>query len=145
MARASYLEQNSGSSKLKLKVENVTAARTLTANDSGKIFTLDQDASFDITLPAAADAGAGWHAKFILTDAGSGTVKVIPDTSEDSLFGMIAPADDGTAGASAESGVDELIWVASTAAPGDWAELMCDGSNYYVYGVMHDNDHMTLA
>ena len=73
MARASYLEQNSGVSKLKLKVENVTAARTLTANDSGKIFTLDQDASFDITLPAAADAGAGWHAKFILTDAGSGS------------------------------------------------------------------------
>ena len=145
MARASYLEQNSGSSKLKLKVENVTAARTLTANDSGKIFTLDQDASFDITLPAAADAGAGWHAKFILTDAGSGTVKVIPDSSEDTLFGRFAPADDGTAGASAESGVDELIWVASTAAPGDWAELMCDGSNYYVYGVMHDNDHMTLA
>tara|TARA_R100000664_G_scaffold276_2_gene856 strand:- start:498 stop:935 length:438 start_codon:yes stop_codon:yes gene_type:complete len=145
MARASYLEQNSGVSKLKLKVENVTAARTLTANDSGKIFTLDQDASFDITLPTAANAGAGWHAKFILTDAGSGTVKVIPDSSEDTLIGMIAPADDGTAGASAESGVDELIWVASTAAPGDWAELMCDGSNYYVYGVMHDNDHMTLA
>ena len=145
MGRSSYLEQNSGASKLKLKVENVTAARTLTANDSGKIFTLDQDASFDITLPAAADAGAGWHAKFILTDAGSGTVKVIPDSSEDTLIGMIAPADDGTAGASAESGVDELIWVASTAAPGDLAELMCDGSNYYVYGVMHDNDHMTLA
>ena len=107
MARASYLEQNSGSSKLKLKVENVTAARTLTANDSGKIFTLDQDASFDITLPAAADAGAGWHAKFILTDAGSGTVKVIPDSSEDTLIGMIASAD-GAAAESAESGVDEL-------------------------------------
>ncbi len=145
MARASYLEQNSGSSKLKLKVENVTAARTLTANDSGKIFTLDQDASFNITLPTAANAGAGWHAKFILTDAGSGTVKVIPDSSEDTLIGMIAPADDGTTGASAESGVDELVWVASTAAPGDWAELMCDGNNYYVYGVMHDADHMTLS
>ena len=144
MARASYLEQNSGSSKFKLKVENVTAARTLTANDSGKIFTLDQDASFNITLPTAANAGAGWHAKFILTDAGSGTVKVIPDSSEDTLIGMIASAD-GAAAESAESGVDELIWVASTAAPGDWAELMCDGSNYYVYGVMHDNDHMTLA
>ena len=145
MARASYLEQNSGVSKLKLKVENVTAARTLTANDSGKIFTLDQDASFSITLPTAANAGAGWHAKFILTNAGSGTVKVIPDSSEDTLIGMIAPADDGAAGASAESGVDELIWVADTAASGDWAELMCDGNNYYVYGVMHDNDHMTLA
>ena len=145
MARASYLEVNSGVSDFKMKVENVVAARTLTANDSGKVFTLDQDASFDITLPTAAAAGAGWHAKFILTDAGSGTVKVIPNSAEDTLIGMITTAADGTASPSAESGVDELIWVASTAAPGDWAELVCDGSNFYVFGQMHDDDHMTLA
>ena len=144
MARASYLEQNSGVSNFKAKVENVVAARTLTANDSGKVFTLDQDASFDITLPTAAAAGAGWHAKFILTDDGSGTVKVIPNSAEDTLIGMVLSAAGGAA-ASAEAGVDELIWVASTAKPGDWAELVCDGSNFYVFGQMHDDDHMTLA
>jgi len=142
--RSSYLEQNSGVSDYKEKVENVVAARTLTAADSGKVFTLDQDASFDITLPTAAVAGAGWNAKFILTDAGSGTVKVIPNSAEDTLIGMIESIDT-SAGASAESGVDELIWVASTAAPGDWAEIVCDGSNFYVSGQMHDNDHITLA
>jgi len=125
-------------------VENVTAAKTLAIGDSGKVFTLDQDASFDITLPTAAIAGAGWNAKFILTDAGSGTVKVIPNSSEDTLIGMIESIDT-SAGASAESGVDELIWVASTAAPGDWAEIVCDGSNFYVSGQEHDADHMTLA
>ena len=125
-------------------VENVTAAKTLTVGDYGKVFTLDQDSSFDITLPTAAIAGAGWNAKFILTDAGSGTVKVIPDSSEDTLIGMIVSAD-GAAAESAESGVDELIWVASTAAPGDWAEIVCDGSNFYVSGQEHDADHMTLA
>ena len=57
---------------------------------------------------------------------------------------MIASAD-GAAAESAESGVDELVWVASTAAPGDWAELMCDGNNYYVHGQEHDADHMTLS
>jgi len=142
--RSDYLNKNSGRSDIASKVENVTAARTLTAADSGKVFTLDQDASFDITLPTAAAAGAGWNARFILTDAGSGTVKVIPDSSEDTLIGMIVSAD-GAAAESAESGVDELIWVASTAAPGDWAELICDGNNYYVYGQEHDADHMTLA
>ena len=125
-------------------VENITAAKTLDPSDSGKVFTLDQDSSFDITLPTAANAGVGWNAKFILTDAGSGTVKVIPNSSEDTLIGMIESIDT-SAGASAESGVDELIWVASTAAVGDWAELFCDGSNFYVSGQMHDNDHMTLA
>jgi len=144
MARASYLEVNSGVSNFKMKVENVVADRTLTANDSGKVFTLDQDASFNITLPTAAAAGAGWHAKFILTDDGSGTVKVIPNSAEDTLIGMVLSAAGGAA-ASAEAGVDELIWVASTAKPGDWAELVCDGSNFYVFGQMHDDDHMTLA
>jgi|TARA_R100000049_G_C1912720_1_gene59696 hypothetical protein len=125
-------------------VENITAAKTLDPSDSGKVFTLDQDASFDITLPTAAQAGVGWNARFILTDAGSGTVKVIPNSAEDTLIGMIESIDT-SAGASAESGVDELIWVASTAAVGDWAELVCDGSNFYVSGQMHDNDHITLA
>ena len=125
-------------------VENLTEAKTLDPSDSGKVFTLDQDASFDITLPTASQAGVGWNAKFILTDRGSGTVKVIPNSSEDTLIGMIESIDT-SAGASAESGVDELIWVASTAATGDWAELFCDGSNFYVSGQMHDNDHMTLA
>ena len=125
-------------------VENITAAKTLDPSDSGKVFTLDQDSSFDITLPTASQAGAGWNAKFILTDAGSGTVKVIPNSSEDTLIGMIESIDT-SAGASSESGVDELIWVASTAAVGDWAELICDGSNFYVSGQMHDNDHITLA
>ena len=125
-------------------VENLTEAKTLDPSDSGKVFTLDQDASFDITLPTASQAGVGWNAKFVLTDAGSGTVKVIPNSSEDTLIGMIESIDT-SAGASAESFVDELIWVASTAATGDWAELFCDGSNFYVSGQMHDNDHITLA
>ena len=125
-------------------VANLTAAVTLSPSDSGKVFTLDQDASFDITLPKASEAGAGWSAKFILTDAGSGTVKVIPNSAEDTLIGMIESIDT-SAGASSESGVDELIWVASTAAVGDWAELICDGSNFYVSGMMHDNNHITIV
>mgnify|MGYP003133003687 CR=1 FL=1 len=125
-------------------VENISAAKTLDPSDSGKVFTLDQDSTFDITLPTASQAGYGWNARFILTDAGSGTVKVIPNSSEDTLIGMIVSAD-GAAAESAESGVDELIWVASTAAPGDWAELICDGSNFYVSGQEHDADHMTLS
>ena len=142
--RSDYLNNNSNVGGPKSKYERVTAAKTLSADDSGKVFGLDQDASFDITLPTAADAGAGWNAKFILVDAGSGTCKVIPNSAEDTLIGMIVSAD-GAAAESAESGVDELVWVASTAAVGDWAELICDGSNYYVSGQEHDADHMTLT
>ena len=142
--RSDFLNNNSNVGGPKSKYEKVSAAKTLSADDSGKVFGLDQDAAYSITLPKAADAGAGWNAKFILVDEGSNAVKVIPDSSEDTLIGMIVSAD-GAAAESAETGVDELVWVASTAKLGDWAELFCDGSNYYVCGQEHDADHMTLS
>ena len=107
MARASYLEQNSGVSNFKVKVENVVAARTLTANDSGKVFTLDTSGgNFSVTLPAAADAGVGWNCKFILTTTGA-ICTIEPPSTEDTLIGMITVITDDV-GETAESGVDEL-------------------------------------
>ena len=125
-------------------VENITAAKTLDPSDSGKVFTIDQDSAFSITLPTAKQAGAGWTARFIVTDVGSNDVKIIPNSSEDTLIGMIGSAD-SSGGESAESGVDELVFVSGNAGPGDWAELICDGSNFYVSGQEHDNDGMTIS
>ena len=125
-------------------VENISAAKTLDPSDSGKVFTIDQDAAFSITLPTASQAGAGWNARFIVTDIGSNDVKIIPDSSEDTLIGMIGSAD-SSGGESAESGVDELVFASGNAGPGDWAELICDGSNFYVSGQEHDNDGMTIS
>ena len=125
-------------------VENITAAKTLDPSDSGKVFTIDQDSAFSITLPTAAQAGAGWNARFIMTDIGSNDVKIIPNSSEDTLIGMIVSAD-GAAAESSESGVDELVFASGNSAPGDWAELICDGSNFYVSGQEHDADGMTIS
>ena len=125
-------------------VENISAAKTLDPSDSGKVFTIDQDAAFSITLPTASQAGAGWNARFIVTDIGSNDVKIIPDSSEDTLIGMIGSAD-SSGGESAESGADELVFASGASGPGDWAELICDGSNFYVSGQEHDNDGMTIS
>ena len=81
--RSDYLNNNSNVGGPKSKYEKVSAAKTLSADDSGKVFGLDQDAAYSITLPKAADAGAGWNAKFILVDEGSNAVKVIPDSSKE--------------------------------------------------------------
>ena len=125
-------------------VQALTSATGLEKYDSGKVFMLTQASAHSHTLPTAADAGAGWNAKFILKTAGGNAVKVIPDATEDTLIGMI-PSADGAAAESAESGVDEIIWVASTAAAGDWVEIICDGTNFYAFGQEHDADHMTIA
>ena len=86
-------------------VEEITAAKTLDPSDSGKVFTIDASSSYTISLPKAADAGVGWNCRFIVTTGGSSDVTVAPDSSEDTLIGMIGSAD-SSGGESAESGVD---------------------------------------
>ena len=76
MARASYLEVNSGVSNFKEKYEEISAARTLTAADSGKVFGVNQASAYEITLPLAASAGAGWHCKFVLSAVAANAVTI---------------------------------------------------------------------
>ena len=126
-------------------VENISAAKTLTPGDSGKVFTITQSSAFAISLPKAADAGVGWNAKFLLTTAGSFAVTIEPDSSEDTLIGMVVSAAGSESGdQSAESGVDVISFI-NGAAPGDFVELLCDGSNFYVSGMIHDSAHITIV
>ena len=143
MARASYLEQNSGVSDFKLKYEEIRAARTLTAADSGKVFKISQASAYSITLPLAASAGAGWNAKFILSTVASNAVTIANNTAEDTIVGMTAGGDGG-AGSSAESAVDEIVFI-SGAQLGDSVELFCNGINYFAKAVAHDVAHVTIS
>ena len=124
-------------------VEKLTAAKTLTTGDSGKVFTLDTSGgNFTVTLPAVADAGVGWNCKFIVSTTGA-ICTIQPTGAETSLIGMITVITDDV-GETSESGVDELKFLAAAAA-GDNCELFCDGSNFYVSGTAHANDHMSIA
>ena len=128
-------------------IENITEAKTLTPGDSGKVFTIDggagASAAYTITLPKAADA-VGFTAKFIFASASTYAVTIAPHADEDTLVGNVQSSDGGVGGATAESGVDELIFSLS-AELGDWAEVICDGTYFYVSGGVHDTNHITLA
>ena len=141
--RADYLNNNSGKADFKLKVETVNAAKTLTALDSGKVFMIQQDSAYEITLPLAATAGAGWNAKFILSEVAANAVTIANNTSEDTIVGTTVGADGG-AGSSAESAVDEIVFI-SGAQLGDQVELVCDGSVYYAKAQAHDAAHITIS
>ena len=52
-------------------VETLSGAVTLLPSDSGKVFLCT---AATVTLPSAADAGAGWHAKFVYKSGGATTV-----------------------------------------------------------------------
>jgi hypothetical protein len=143
MARSSYLEVNSGVSDFKLKYEEISAARTLTAADSGKVFGVNQASAYEITLPLAATAGAGWNAKFVLSTVAANAVTIANNTAEDTIVGMSVGAD-GAAGSSAGSAVDEIVFI-SGAELGDTVEIFCNGVNYFAKAVAHDVAHITIS
>ena len=138
-----YLNENSGVSDLASKYEVINAARTLTAADSGKVFGVEQDSAYEITLPLAAAAGQGWNCKFILTQVAANAVTIANNTAEDTIVGMTAGGDGG-AGSSAESAVDEIVFI-SGAQLGDTVELFCNGTNYFAKAMAHDVAHITIS
>ena len=107
--------------------ETLTAARTLTAADSGKTFWLDAAAGATITLPALKD---GVNFKFVVADNFATTNWIIDSAEGDNIEGMIEVAG-AVVVAAAE---DQINFVASAEAKGDFIVLECNGTNWFVSG-----------
>ncbi|RPJ55891.1 MAG: hypothetical protein EHM12_11380 [Dehalococcoidia bacterium] len=123
-----YLAVTNDTERQLANVEAVTGATTLTAEDSGKVFILKAAAGAQITLPAVATS-AGLRFKFIVGLAFATTdwtVKAATNVIEGSVLVNGAHV----------AGVDEntISFVASAESIGDFAELVCDGTNWYVNG-----------
>jgi len=123
-----YLAVTNDTERQLANVETVAVATTLTAEDSGKVFILKAAAGAQITLPAVATS-AGLRFKFIVGLAFATTdwtVKSATNVIEGSVLVNGAHV----------AGVDEntISFVASAESIGDFAELVCDGTNWYVNG-----------
>ena len=123
-----YLAVTNDTERQLANVEAVTGATTLTAEDSGKVFILKAAAGAQITLPAVATS-AGLRFKFIVGLAFATTdwtIKAATNVIEGSVLVNGAHV----------AGVDEntISFVASAESIGDFAELVCDGTNWYVNG-----------
>jgi hypothetical protein len=118
------------------KTGAITEAKSLTAADSGTIFTIDADSgAYSITLPSATDAQGvkellGWSAMFVITDLhATQDVKIVrADTDNDSLLGNIASETiaDGAAAAGLVLSTHEILFDASGPDTlGDMVEVTC--------------------
>ena len=145
--RSDYLEQNSGVSDLKKKIRHVNAALTLTAEDSGSIFMINQAAAYAITLPECATEDnklMGWNAEFILGTVASNAVTVqVTDDDGDNMVGHGIDCEDGAA-QTESTGFDVLTFI-SGATKGDRASIVCDGDSYYVFSLAADKAHITFS
>jgi len=110
-------------------IEVISAAQTLTGEDSGKTFTLNAAAGVAVTLPTVATS-QGFKAKFITAAAFATT-----------NFTIVAASNVIQGGAIVNSvyvpAVNEntISFVATAETIGDVIELECDGTNWYVNGV----------
>ena len=128
MARASHLEENSGVSGHKKKVEKITAARTLGNGDSGKVFMLDSaGGAYSITLPTASSGEEGVYYKFIVEEeTPTGAITLAAGSAIVSFVGLDVS---GTAASTAGTQVSNII-IGTSAEKADCVELMFTNGEY---------------
>lgn len=121
----SFALPTSGAGKV---VETIAAATTLTAVDSGKVLVLSAAAGAAITLPAVASS-AGFYVKIINGSAFATTNWTIV-AATNVIQGAAIVASTHVAA----SNENTISFVASAESIGDFIELECDGTNWYVNG-----------
>lgn len=114
-----------------VRLPSMTAAnQTLYSADSGKT----------ILIPPATAAGtlllppleAGLYFKLIMQGTAAAIITV--QTPSSIIIGNLLNCPTATTLSQVTKGVGNFTFTA-TAVAGDWVELTCDGSNYYVYGI----------
>ena len=110
-------------------VETITGAITLNAEDSSKVFILNAAAGAQITLPAVADA-VGQNYRFVVGALFATTAWTVRAASAVIQGGAIVNS------ALVSSANRNLITFAHAAdTVGDYVDLVCDGTNWYVNGI----------
>ena len=125
------------------KVEVISAADTLTAEDSGKTLILDAAAGATVTLPALQE---GLQFRFVVGAAFATTNWVIASAEGDNINGIIADMGVTVAGVPA-AGEDQINFVATAETIGDYIDLVCDYSNsqWLVSGACAANGGITAT
>lgn len=132
------------------RAEVLTAAKSLDAADTGKIFYLNSATEFTVTLPAVADAGLGWNCMFVVKAAPSGAAYVVTEKTADDTNVLVVnginelevdTADDGPY----HAGCTTVSFADGVAVAGDFIQVRCDGDKFYVTGQTKADGGITLA
>ena len=120
-------------------------ATTLSAADSGKVIFMDASSANTITLPAVAGLDAGWHIKVILTATGAAGI-LNTASAEDKITGYVeeSAANGGNHTLTADTDADRITFV-NGAVPGDWVDIHCNGSLFYIFGKSAAENKITLT
>ena len=131
------MAKNGFSMSNRVAVESVSAAKTLTADDCGKLFvvTATGSATYALSLPAAAAAGEGWNASFnVISGSVAKTVTIDPDGSETVYLVGINAASSSFVDEVFFGEMSDIAFKDDRVATGDRLRLVCDGTNWWAEG-----------
>jgi len=120
------------------KTETLTGAYSVEHADSGKTFFLNATEGAAISMPAL-KAGANY--KFVVAAAFATSDWVITPSDADKLEGSLIVA----GAAVTVDAADTITFVASAENIGDFVEVTCDGSTWFVNGVGLTSGSITAA
>ena len=123
---------------------SVTAARTFTKEDNGITFGLNLAGGGALTMPTAAQAGAGWKIRLRLETAI--TTAWIATFTAAEMAGNIGIVDIVTAvdGSFTASG-NVITFTATTDTVGDWCDVECNGTIFFVSGIANLSTGIALT
>lgn len=117
--------------------ETLTGARTLTAADNGKTLVLDGTTGAAVALPELAD---GLNFRFIV-----GSTFITTDWTIVSSTNVIQGAVDVNSSTLPAVNENTVSFVASAETVGDWIDVLCDGTNWYLRGLGQAIGSVTLT
>ena len=120
------------------RTSSITGTYQLLEEDSGTTFFSNQAAGYTITLPSvsAGDAIDGWNCKIYvatnvtssnltITEGAGDTNIIILNTVEADVSGAAAPA-------GASTGCTNVILASGADVVGDYFDILCDGTSWYI-------------
>ena len=122
-------------------IKAVSSATTLTGADHGKKIMLDGSAANVVTLPAVK---AGLEFKVILTASGAAPTVVTSSSSNIMVGTIISATDDAAQAIQSDDDADTITFV-NGGVPGDYVDLLCDGTKWYVFGFSGVDSKITIT
>jgi hypothetical protein len=141
--RSAFLEQNSGvTAGVKKKVETVLAARTLTNDESGKVFMLDSaGGAYAVTLPLTLEDGVYW--KFVVSEeTPTGAMTIAAGSA---IVSMVMKDAGGDASNSTAGTQVSNVIIGTSAQKGDYINIMAVGNEWVAECLSSINDAVTTS
>ena len=141
--RSAVLEQNSGATAgVKKKVEKITVARTLTNDDSGKVFMLDAaGGAYSITLPTSLEDGV-YYKIIVEEETPSNAITIAAGSAIVSL--VMKDAGGNASNSTVGTQVSNIV-VGTSAQKGDYINMMAAGAEWVCECLSGIDDAVTTS